>query len=193
MPVWAHTTQASALLPLCADCLCSKCWRFMAELTCPTLAHNKHPTPIQLHSVYRFNKTTHTQPFNRTTQVGRYQKKTFTHSHPSWSSDILYQLPPSTTIHSILFVQFTCLTDLFHNLFPGLFGLRLHTPCISSPNHHQQNKLPGYFQTISENTSIKFQNFHVVLACCLLYNKQCTSNVEDEQCSWWNMWITFSW
>ena len=127
MPVWAHTTQASALLPLCADCLCSKCWRFMAELTCPTLAHNKHPTPIQLHSVYRFNKTTHTQPFNRTTQVGRYQKKTFTHSHPSWSSDILYQLPPSTTIHSILFVQFTCLTDLFHNLFPGLFGLRPST------------------------------------------------------------------
>ena len=46
---------------------------------------------------------THTQPFNGpwsgTTQVGRYQKK---HSHPSWSSDILYQLPPFTTIHSSL-------------------------------------------------------------------------------------------
>ena len=37
-------------------------------------------------------------------------KETITHSHPSWSSDILYQLPPFTTIHSILFVQFTCLT-----------------------------------------------------------------------------------
>jgi len=42
-------------------------------------------------------------------------EETFTHSHPSWSSDILYQLPPSTTIH----VQFTCSTVLFHNLSPG--------------------------------------------------------------------------
>ena len=30
-----------------------------------------------------------------------------------------YQLPPSTTIHSILLVQFRCLTVLFHNLSPG--------------------------------------------------------------------------
>ena len=28
-------------------------------------------------------------------------EETFTHSHPSWSSDILHQLRPSTTIHSI--------------------------------------------------------------------------------------------
>ena len=33
-----------------------------------------------------------------------------THSHLSWLSTILNQLPPSTTIHSILQVQFTCLT-----------------------------------------------------------------------------------
>ena len=46
-------------------------------------------------------------------------EETFTHSHPSCSSDILYQLPPSTTIHSILLVQFKCLTVLFHNLSPG--------------------------------------------------------------------------
>ena len=69
-----------------------------------------------------FYTHTHTQPFNgrwsRTTQVGRYQKK-LAHSHPSWSSDILHQLPPFTTIHSILWVQFTCLTILFDNLFPG--------------------------------------------------------------------------
>ena len=39
-------------------------------------------------------------------------EETFTHSHPSWSSDILYHLPPSTTIYSILLVQFTCLTVL---------------------------------------------------------------------------------
>ena len=62
----------------------------------------------------------HTQPFNGrwSTWGGRYQKK-LTHSHPSWSSDILYQLPPFTTIHSILSVQFTCLTVLFDNPSPG--------------------------------------------------------------------------
>jgi len=48
----------------------------------------------------------------------------FTNSQPSLSSDILYQLPPSTTIYSnlftyLLFIQFMCLTVLFHNLPPG--------------------------------------------------------------------------
>ena len=42
-----------------------------------------------------------------------------THSHPSWSSNILYQLPPFTTIHSIFFVQFMWQTVLFDNLSPG--------------------------------------------------------------------------
>jgi len=32
---------------------------------------------------------------------------------PSWSSSNLYQLLPSTTIHSILLVQITCLANLF--------------------------------------------------------------------------------
>ena len=63
---------------------------------------------------------THTQPCNGllsgTTRVGRYQKK---HS-PTWSSDILYHLPPFTTIHGILCVQFTCLTVRSDNLSPGL-------------------------------------------------------------------------
>ena len=48
---------------------------------------------------------------------------TLTHSHPSWSSDILYHLPPSTTIYSILCVQITCMTVLFDNLCPGPLGL----------------------------------------------------------------------
>jgi len=53
-------------------------------------------------------------------------EETLTHSHPSWSSDILYQLPPfasassiSSFLHSILCVQFTCLTVLSDNLSPG--------------------------------------------------------------------------
>jgi len=37
---------------------------------------------------------------------------------PSWSSSNLYQLLPSTTIHSILLVQITCLAIFLHNLFP---------------------------------------------------------------------------
>jgi len=63
---------------------------------------------------------------NRLTAVGPVlpgrpvPEETLTHLHPSWSSDILYQLPPFTTIHSILCVQFTCLTVLFNNLSLGL-------------------------------------------------------------------------
>jgi len=40
-------------------------------------------------------------------------EETFTHSHLSWSSTILYQLSPSTTIHSIAHVQCTCLIAFF--------------------------------------------------------------------------------
>jgi len=40
-------------------------------------------------------------------------------SHLSWSSSNLHQLLPSTTIHSILPVQFTCLTIFLHNLSPN--------------------------------------------------------------------------
>jgi len=60
-----------------------------------------------------------TQPFNGplfgTTQVGQYQKKTFTHSQLSWSSNILYLL---WSIASSLF-NLRCLRVLFHCLSPG--------------------------------------------------------------------------
>jgi len=56
---------------------------------------------------------------------GPVSEETVAYSHPSWSPDILYQLPPSTTIHCILLVQFTCLTVLFHNSLQVLFGLPL--------------------------------------------------------------------
>jgi len=49
----------------------------------------------------------------------RVREETFTHSHLSWSSIVLYQLPPSATIHSILPVQFSCLKVLLHNLSPS--------------------------------------------------------------------------
>jgi len=44
-------------------------------------------------------------------------EETLTHP-PSWSSSSLYQLLPSTTIHSILLVQITCLAVFLHNLSP---------------------------------------------------------------------------
>jgi len=58
-------------------------------------------------------------PLSETTWVSRYQKKTFTHSHLSWSSTIPYQHPPPTMVDSILPVQFICLTVFFHNLSPS--------------------------------------------------------------------------
>ena len=43
-------------------------------------------------------------------------RRNITHSHLSWLSIILYLLPPSTMIHSILPFQFMCLTVFLHNL-----------------------------------------------------------------------------
>jgi len=40
-------------------------------------------------------------------------------SHLSWLPAVLYQLSPSTTIHSILPVQLMCLTVFLHNLSPS--------------------------------------------------------------------------
>jgi len=44
-------------------------------------------------------------------------EETFTHP-PTWSSSNLYQLLPSTMIHSIIPVQITCSAIFSHNLFP---------------------------------------------------------------------------
>jgi len=83
------------------------------------------------------------QPFygtlSGTTRVKRYQKKTFTQSHLSWSSIILYQLPTSM-IHSILPVQFAFLRVFAQPLSKSsglllVWNPPLHTPCSFSPNH----------------------------------------------------------
>ena len=73
---------------------------------------------------------------------GPVPEETFTHSQPSWLSNMVYQLAPPTVIHSILLVQFTCLTILFHNLSPSpvlflfVWDPLLHTLYISSPNYY---------------------------------------------------------
>ena len=72
------------------------------------------------HNFYTHART-HAQPFNGFCpgQCRPVPEETFTHSHPSWSLDILYHFPPFTTIHGILFVHFMCLTILSDNLSPG--------------------------------------------------------------------------
>jgi len=77
------------------------------------------------------------RPFVGTTLVCQYQKK-HSPTHLSWSSTILYQLLPSTTIYSI---PFTCLTIFLHNLqstsslvYLLIWSPPPHIPYISFPN-----------------------------------------------------------
>jgi len=71
-------------------------WR-RARINMPTSWQTGQPTKSVSQSVNQASNQTHihTQPFNGllsgTNRVGWYQKK---QSHPSWSSDIPYRLPP---------------------------------------------------------------------------------------------------
>jgi len=78
--------------------------------------------------------TTVLRPFARDYPGEPVPEETLTHP-PSWSSN-LYQLLTSTTIHSILVVQITCLAIFLHNLSPcplwstswsGVLHLIFHT------------------------------------------------------------------
>ena len=121
-----------------------------------TAASHMTRSPLPIHQISMMRQTdrqtdtdtdthTHTQPFNsrwsRTTRVGRYQKK-LTHSHPSWSSDILYQLPPFTIIYSNLCSVYVLDNPLWQPLsrsslvFLLVLDPLLHTPYISSPSHY---------------------------------------------------------
>jgi len=63
-------------------------------------------------------KYTHS-PLSKTNRVGRYLKKNSpTHIHPVHQISFMNFLQ-LLRIRGILFVQFTCLTVLFHNLCPG--------------------------------------------------------------------------
>ena len=61
--------------------------------------------------------TTVLQPFVQDYVGEPVPEETLTHP-PSWSSPNLYQLLPSTMIHSILLVQTVCFTIFLHNLCP---------------------------------------------------------------------------
>jgi len=93
------------------------------------------PTPLPHHPLLNYNLGMHLSdsllhfgaylllqlffvPCSGSTRVSRYQKQ-HSPTHLSWSSSNLYQLLSSTTIHSILPVQITCLTTFLHNLSPS--------------------------------------------------------------------------
>jgi len=124
------------------------------ETRWPTQTHTLHEPTMSwnfLHDNSRFSSQINYDTYTHITFVWDYlggplPEETFTHSHPSWSSDILYQLPPSTAIHSILFVQFTSVTVLFHNLSPG----RLWPSSWSDKLWHGQRYY--YVSCINRNT-----------------------------------------
>ena len=70
---------------------------------------------INQSSITTTTTTTILRPFVRDYPGEPVPEETLTHP-PSWSSSNLYQLLPSTTIHSILLVQITCLAIFLHNL-----------------------------------------------------------------------------
>jgi len=85
---------------------------------------------------------THTQPFNGllsgTTRVGRYQKKhSPTHTHPDHRTSfiIFHQWHPLCSFYVLdsPLVQPLSRSSL---VFLLVLDLQLHTPYISSPNHH---------------------------------------------------------
>ena len=79
------------------------------------------------HRITHYNTHTHNRltAFVRDNQGRPVPEETLTHSHPTWSSNILYHLPPFTMIHGILFVHFTCLTSSQTTSLQVLFGLPL--------------------------------------------------------------------
>ena len=73
----------------------------------------------------------HTHTHNRLTAFVRdnpgrpVPEETLTHSHPTWSSDILYQLPPFTTINGIILFILHAWQSSWTTSLQVLFGLPL--------------------------------------------------------------------
>jgi len=80
----------------------------------------KHIHTLKTYNTQQFKNIQHTTivlwPFVWDYPDEPVPEETLTHP-PSWSSSNLYQLLPSTTIHSILLVQITCLAIFLHNRF----------------------------------------------------------------------------
>jgi len=81
-------------------------------------------------------------------------EETLTHP-PSWSSSNLYQLLPSTMIHSILPVQIECLAIFLHNLSPCPLW---STSCSEA--------LRLTFHTFLHRISVVFSQHMPIPSCC---------------------------
>ena len=100
-------------------------------------------------------------PFVRDYPCEPLPEETFTHSHLSWSSIILYQLPPSTTIHSDLPVQFSCFT-IFCTTSLQVFGLTLDlAPSTSYSIHFFTQSLSSFCNTCP-------YHYNLFVVCLLL-------------------------
>jgi len=92
-------------------------------------------------------------------------EETLTHP-PSWLSSNLYQLLPSTTIHSILLVQITCLTIFLHNLFPCPLGLE---PSTSYSIHFFTQSVSSFRSTCPYHRNLFCCSINIILSIPSLY------------------------
>ena len=83
----------------------------------------------------------------------RYQKK-HSSTHLSWSSTFPYQLLPSTMIHSILPLQFTCLTVFLHNLSPSPLWSTSWSGALHFTLHICFSPNPSCYITTKNNTRL---------------------------------------
>ena len=128
-------------------------------------------------------KTTTQRPFVWDYLGAPIPEETLTHP-PSWSSSNLYQLLPSTMIHSILPVQITCLAIFLHNLSPcplwwstswfGVWSPPPHIPYIFHPFHlisAVSTQYYSYNETCSTVTSNSWWITPILLASIFSLNK----------------------
>jgi len=153
--------------------------RLVCQVEWRQVAFNKqrwHPHPLtRVHARACGTHThthTHTQPFNGlwsgTTRVGRYQKKHApTHTPPEHWTSIINFLHSVRSIASSLFSlrasQSSLTTSLSRSSLVFLLVLDplLHTPCISSPNHHLI--FAAHAHTIAACSAVIPMLFHLYL------------------------------
>ena len=124
--------------------------RIFPSLICQWETHfqtiSKHICKVMTHAHAHAHAHAHTQPFNGllsgTTRVGRYQKKySPTHTHPDHRTSFIIFLHLQRSMTSSLFslrADSPLGQPLSRSSLVFLLALdpQLHTPCISSPNHH---------------------------------------------------------
>ena len=73
---------------------------FLAYIKSHTSPFKQHSDNFTVHSWKWPHTHNHLMTLFRDYPSGPVPEEIFTHSHPSWSSDILYQLPPPTIIYA---------------------------------------------------------------------------------------------